>query len=148
MKTIKFLSKENDTQNETIRYWFSVNGENYCVADKNGELSLLDSEGFPIDSCNDHENILSTLISHYEKMATLKQKTNMVANSLYDYSTIEKFGWADHIDNNRGGLVINMKNSHDVIVNSSETGFKLAYEYDHSQQEKIDIDHLLKWIAE
>jgi hypothetical protein len=60
-KTVKFLEKENDYNNETTRYWFNIDGVNYCLADQYVEIQLLDSEGYPIDPYNDHENILDTL---------------------------------------------------------------------------------------
>ncbi|MCK5602768.1 hypothetical protein KAR91_12885 [Candidatus Pacearchaeota archaeon] len=64
---INFIEKDQDWANETTRYWFSVNGENYCMADNNGSVSLLDSEGYPIDDCNDHSNIKDLLTHHYQK---------------------------------------------------------------------------------
>lgn len=67
MKT-EFLTKEQDWQNETTRYWFLVNGENYCIADNNGDLTLLDSEGYPIDDCNDHEGIKDALTKEYKNL--------------------------------------------------------------------------------
>lgn len=64
---IEFIEKDQDWQNETTRYWFSVNNENYCIADQNGETSLLDSEGCQIEDCNDHDNIKDALLPEYEK---------------------------------------------------------------------------------
>ncbi len=64
---IEFIEKEQDWQNETTRYWFSVDGESYCIADTNGETTLLDSEGYPIDDCNDHDKIKDALLPEYEK---------------------------------------------------------------------------------
>jgi len=64
---IEFIEKEEVWQNETTKYWFDVDGEKYCVADKGGDLSLLDSEGYPIEDCNDHDNIKDLLLPEYEK---------------------------------------------------------------------------------
>ncbi len=64
---ITFLSKEQDWENETTRYWFTVDGTEFCISDTNGYLSLLDSEGYPIEECNDHGNIKDALIPEYEK---------------------------------------------------------------------------------
>ncbi|BDM66254.1 hypothetical protein NFHSH190041_37060 (plasmid) [Shewanella sp. NFH-SH190041] len=64
---IKFIEKDQQWQNEQTVYWFSVNEENYGIADQGGDLTLLDFEGYPIDECNDHENIKAALIPHYEK---------------------------------------------------------------------------------
>jgi hypothetical protein len=44
---IKFIDKEQDWANETTRYWFDVEGDEYCIADQNGEFTLLDSDGCP-----------------------------------------------------------------------------------------------------
>lgn len=66
MRTAEFIGKDNHRQNKTTNYWFTVNGEDYAVSDCNGELSLLDCDGYPIDSCNDHNNILDFLIPYYE----------------------------------------------------------------------------------
>jgi hypothetical protein len=44
---IKFVEKEQDWVNETTRYWFDVGGDKYCIADQNGEFTLLDSDGCP-----------------------------------------------------------------------------------------------------
>jgi len=42
---IKFIDKEQIWQHETTRYWFDVDGDEYCIADQNGDLTLLDSDG-------------------------------------------------------------------------------------------------------
>lgn len=53
----------------TTRYWFDVDGEVYAVSDTAGELTLLDSEGYPIDPANDHARLLDALRPHYEALA-------------------------------------------------------------------------------
>ena len=67
MTSINFIEKDQDWANETTRYWFDVDGTNYCIADQNGDLTLLDDEGFPIEEQNDHNRIKAALIPHYEK---------------------------------------------------------------------------------
>jgi len=62
---ITFKSKEQVWQNCETRYWFEVDGEEYCLSDTEGRLSLLDSEGYPIDECNDHLRVKDALIKHY-----------------------------------------------------------------------------------
>lgn len=64
---VEFIEKEQIWQEEQTRYWFTVEGENYCIADTNGDLQLLDSEGYPIEECNDHDGIKDALIPEYEK---------------------------------------------------------------------------------
>lgn len=64
---INFLEKDQIYQNETTNYWFSVNGENYAISDCNGELKLLDSNGCPIESCNDHDGIKEVLMPYYNE---------------------------------------------------------------------------------
>ena len=68
---MNILRKEIDQnwQNETIKYWFTVNGEYFCIADNCGELTLLDFEGYPIDACNDQEGVKDSLIPEYELWA-------------------------------------------------------------------------------
>lgn len=60
---ITFYETEQDWPNETTRYWFEVSWTDYrtpdeqmesmfCIADQNGDYTLLDSDGCPIDECN------------------------------------------------------------------------------------------------
>lgn len=58
---IKYLTKDHIWQHEQTNYWFDVDGDQYAIADQNGNLSLLDSEGYPIDPCNDHDNVFDQL---------------------------------------------------------------------------------------
>jgi len=37
---IKFINKEQDWANETTRYWFNVDGDEYCIAHQNNDLTL------------------------------------------------------------------------------------------------------------
>lgn len=64
---IKPLSIEQDYQDETTRIWFNVDGEAFAIADSCGELSLIDSEGHPVDDCNDHDRVKDALIPLYKK---------------------------------------------------------------------------------
>ena len=71
MQKIEFVEKDQIWQNEQTNYWFNVDGESYAVADQNGNLSLLDSEGYPIAGHGNfvnprYENLLSDLKPHYE----------------------------------------------------------------------------------
>lgn len=65
--TIEFIEKEQIWQEEQTRYWFSVDGEEFCIADTNGEIQLLDSKGCPIEACNDHDRVKEALVPEYEK---------------------------------------------------------------------------------
>lgn len=54
MEEIKaeFFEKDNNYQDENTIYWFHVSGEfndDYGVCDHNGDLSIVDSECYPID---------------------------------------------------------------------------------------------------
>jgi hypothetical protein len=51
---IQFIDKEQDWANETTRYWFDVDGNDYCIADKNGDLILLDGDGCAIHTEANH----------------------------------------------------------------------------------------------
>jgi len=58
-----FLEVQNVAQDEQVCVWFDVSGSEYAVCFKlNNDVVLLDYEGYPIDSCNDHQNILRQLV--------------------------------------------------------------------------------------
>ena len=57
-----FITKQEIGQDETVNYWFNVDGEDFALSDCNGELRLLDCDGCPIETCNDHDNIKQLLI--------------------------------------------------------------------------------------
>jgi len=62
---IKKISTDRDAQNETTVTWFDVGGESWGIANNNdGSIQLLDSDGCPIEDCNDHNNIKSTLLAY------------------------------------------------------------------------------------
>lgn len=63
---VQFLEADKQFQNNQTVYWFNVDGENYAIAGCNGDLTLLDSEGCPIDDCNDHDGIKDLLIPYYK----------------------------------------------------------------------------------
>ncbi len=42
---IVFLAKHQFWHNETTRYWFGVDGDEYAISDCNGDLNLLDCNG-------------------------------------------------------------------------------------------------------
>lgn len=61
-----FIEKDQDYQNETTTYWFNVDGETYGVSDRNGQLSIVDSENYPVntdDARNIHLNALKPFIT-------------------------------------------------------------------------------------
>lgn len=64
---IKYIDKEQDWVNETTRYWFNVDGDDYCIADQNGELTLLDCHGGAAMFSNRDYYIYNVLISEREK---------------------------------------------------------------------------------
>ena len=63
---IVFVDKDQNWQDETTNYWFLVDGESYGISDSNGEQRLLDSDGCPVEDCNDHDGIKALLMPHYE----------------------------------------------------------------------------------
>jgi len=42
---VEYKEKEQDWANETTLYKFIVDGKKYCLADQNGDFSLLDCNG-------------------------------------------------------------------------------------------------------
>ena len=67
MSNIQFIEKDQNWQNERTNYWFEVDGESWALSDQNGELTLLDSEGYPVEDCNDQGSVKDLLIPEYEK---------------------------------------------------------------------------------
>ena len=73
---IEYKEIEQDWANETTRYWFIVDGEEYCLADQNGDLTLLDCDGCPIHSEESHiaqgnaldRKIFNALVRRLNKM--------------------------------------------------------------------------------
>ena len=59
---ITFLEKDQIWQNEQTNYWFDVDGEKYAIADQCGEKKLLDFEGFPLESNDDHVRLFEILL--------------------------------------------------------------------------------------
>jgi len=56
--SIQKISTERDAQNETTFTWFKVAGESWGIAaNDDGSVQLLDSEGYGIDECNDHDGV-------------------------------------------------------------------------------------------
>jgi len=64
MNIPKFIETTHDVQNQTKTDWYHVDGESYglCI-NIDGTSQLLDSEGFPVDECNDHDNIKMMLLT-------------------------------------------------------------------------------------
>ena len=65
---IKFIDKEQDWANETTRYIFDVGGEEYIMADQNGDFTLLDSDGCPTLNSKSDRNIYKALMVKLNKM--------------------------------------------------------------------------------
>ena len=42
---IEFIEREQDWQNETTRYWFRLDGSEYCVAESGPTSDILDADG-------------------------------------------------------------------------------------------------------
>jgi len=53
MSNVKFISKDQNVQDETTNYWFELNGESFAVSESGGESKLLDCDGCPCNM-NDH----------------------------------------------------------------------------------------------
>ncbi len=47
-----------------VQHWYSVNGKNYAIADNDGDLILLDSDGFKV-ALNDKRDIYDLLLLEY-----------------------------------------------------------------------------------
>ena len=63
MVTVEYNGKDQNGQDETTIYWFTLNGKDYktgitfddskyALADNNGNLAILDCDGCPMDECN------------------------------------------------------------------------------------------------
>ena len=83
----------------------------------------------------------------------LKESTNEIRNANHQFNTIDDFGWGSHIDKSRGGLVIYMTDGKTVIANQNETcdGFivdRSSYGTDLTEDQNVDINFLINWIAE
>lgn len=44
----KFIEAEQDWPNATTRYWFLVDGREFCAAESGDDITYLDSEGYPL----------------------------------------------------------------------------------------------------
>jgi len=63
--SIQKISTERDAQNETTFTWFKVAGESWGIAaNDDGSAQLLDSEGYTVDECNDHDGVKLLLSKH------------------------------------------------------------------------------------
>jgi hypothetical protein len=66
MSEITYQSKDQNYQDETTIYWFSVDESIYGVSDCNGEMSIVDYGGCSIntdDECNMHLKSLCGLVT-------------------------------------------------------------------------------------
>ena len=60
-----FFEKDNNYQDENTIYWFHVSGEfngQYGVCDHNGDLSIVDSECYPVELDSYTSNYLLDLL--------------------------------------------------------------------------------------
>lgn len=64
---IVFFDKEQIWQHEQTRYWFGVDGVNWCISDTNGDLQLLDFQGYPVSTVLKYNLIFNTLCEEYKK---------------------------------------------------------------------------------
>ena len=61
MNEAKFFEKDNNWKDENTIYWFNVSGEFkgcYGVCDHNGDLSIVDDEGYPLEKDTYTSNFL------------------------------------------------------------------------------------------
>ena len=65
---ITALVIQQDYQSAQTIIWYSVNGEKYGVRNESGSYTLLDRDGCPIESRNDHERVLDVLMPYHENL--------------------------------------------------------------------------------
>jgi hypothetical protein len=66
---IDFLEKEILHQNDETRYWFRVDGEDYCISDCAGTLTMLDSKGCRVDEPSFRQiGIRNLLMTEYKSI--------------------------------------------------------------------------------
>ena len=49
MSEIKFLSKDQNYQNESTSYWFDVDGETWGVVESGNDSKVVDYDGYPVN---------------------------------------------------------------------------------------------------
>ena len=59
---VKFIEKDRIEQEEQTNYWFLIDGISYAIAEKNGELRVLDHQGYPIADDLESKKILALCI--------------------------------------------------------------------------------------
>ncbi len=66
---IIFLEKEILHQKDEVRYWFRVDGEDYCISDCAGTLTMLDSKKRQIDEPSYRQiGIRNLLMTEYKSI--------------------------------------------------------------------------------
>lgn len=45
-----YISKDQNYQNEQTIYWFDVDGEQYGVSEQSHSISVVDCDGFPVNT--------------------------------------------------------------------------------------------------
>ena len=62
---ITLIETDRDTQNQNTTQWFLVEGVSFGLChNQDRSCQLLDSEGYPIDDCNDHEKLKAMLMAY------------------------------------------------------------------------------------
>ena len=63
MSNVKYISKDQNSQDETTNYWFELNGESFAVSECGGESRLLDCDGCPFNMSDDEpKEIIAQLV--------------------------------------------------------------------------------------
>ncbi len=68
MKTATFIEKVQNWQNETTIYWFELDGETWGVSDCNGERTIVDCDGCPVNISDAKNAHLPTALVITEEM--------------------------------------------------------------------------------
>jgi len=63
---ITYLDTETKPVEETVIYWFRVDGLILGIADNNGVLSLLGVEGTPVNVAQHSADVMTALLPHYK----------------------------------------------------------------------------------
>ena len=63
---IEFIETEQDWKNETTRYWHTVDGVEFALADQNGDLTLIDEDGYPYEGNYEAEKIKAALVERVD----------------------------------------------------------------------------------
>jgi len=67
MTTAKYLTTDHNTPDQTTIKWFDVDGETYGLSDHNGDVTIVDCDGCPVNT-GDAKNVYLPNILHVEDM--------------------------------------------------------------------------------